>query len=376
MLPSGLIVGLKWLVLFVAALLIGGVLIAWSGLYNVAASRGHTAAFRWLLTMGMENSVRTRTRFESFSPPPQTARRNLVTLGAGHFEGVCAPCHGAPGSPASVVFANLLPEPPSLSQKVGNWNERQLAWIVKHGLKYTGMPAWTSQSRDDEIWSVVAFLRELPRLDAESYAALVHGNAKGPIVRDGSLDKPNLTTCTRCHGDAENPPTSALVPRLAGQSKDYLNRALAEFAAGKRRSGIMEPIASVLIQSERAELALYYARLRRPSEKQASNPERSHQKTRLDQGQRLARTGASDRTIPPCLSCHDAGGVADYPRLAGLSATYLRHQLRLWKSGLRAQTPQGEQMAIIAKRLTDDEMQSVAAFFSSRPISTGRNAGR
>ena len=46
-------------------------------------------------------------------------------------------------------------------------------WIIKHGVKMTGMPAWGITHDDELLWDVVAFLRKLPELTAEQYRALV-----------------------------------------------------------------------------------------------------------------------------------------------------------------------------------------------------------
>ena len=66
----------------------------------------------------------------------------------------------------------MLPPPPDLKDKVGLWRDGELFWIVKHGLKYAGMPGFPSLHRDDEIWAVVAFLRRLPSLDRRGLMVL------------------------------------------------------------------------------------------------------------------------------------------------------------------------------------------------------------
>ena len=55
----------------------------------------------------------------------------------------------------------MLPPPPELSKAAKEWKDEELFWIVKHGIKYTGMPSWVAAERDDEVWSVVAFLKRL-----------------------------------------------------------------------------------------------------------------------------------------------------------------------------------------------------------------------
>ena len=62
----------------------------------------------------------------------------------------------------------MLPQPPYLGTVVEKRSPQQLFYVIKHGIKFTGMPAWPAQSRDDEVWSVVAFLLELPKLDGSA----------------------------------------------------------------------------------------------------------------------------------------------------------------------------------------------------------------
>lgn len=154
----------------------GGFLFAWSGLYNVAASAGHWAITRWFLTFGMENSVETQSVGVKVPPLDDLA---MVQRGASHYFGGCTSCHGAPGSSRSLIALQMLPAPPYLPEKVEEWSPDELFWIVKHGLKYTGMPAWAAQERDDEVWSVVAFLARLPEMSPEEYRALAQGEQAG-----------------------------------------------------------------------------------------------------------------------------------------------------------------------------------------------------
>jgi len=86
----------------------------------------------------------------------------------------------------------LYPEPPDLTQpsKVGA-AARQF-WVIKHGIKATGMPAWSKGGIEDEsIWDMVAFLQKMPTLNAEQYAALVEsseGHSHGGIMGDSHSD--------------------------------------------------------------------------------------------------------------------------------------------------------------------------------------------
>ena len=67
----------------------------------------------------------------------------------------------------------LNPKPPDLTREAGKREPAQRFWIVKHGLKMTGMPAWGRTHDDANLWSIVAFLERLPLLDTAGYRALL-----------------------------------------------------------------------------------------------------------------------------------------------------------------------------------------------------------
>lgn len=329
----------------------GGVLLAAAGAYNVGASSGHWAATELLLRFGLWRSVAVRA---PAGPPADLGDADRVRLGAGHFDQGCAPCHGAPGRPPDPVTRTMLPVPPALHGSSLGWSDGELYWIVRHGIKYTGMPAWPDPRRGDEPWSVVALLRRLPDLDAAGYRDLAGGRSDGGPA----------AACAGCHGDAGRPPPSALVPRLHGQKEAVLARALAAYADGGRASGVMRLAAASLPPGRRAALAAHYASLA-PLPPFPPPPGAA---ARIAAGERLARAGDAARRIPPCLACHGGGGRPDYPILDGQSAPYLEQRLRLWQaaSGPAEETPWATVMAPIARRLGDADIAAVAAFFSTR----------
>ena len=59
-----------------------------------------------------------------------------------------------------------------LSCLVGGWTNAQLFWIVKNGIKMTGMAPYGESLKDDEIWNVIAFVRKLPELTQVQYKQL------------------------------------------------------------------------------------------------------------------------------------------------------------------------------------------------------------
>ena len=66
----------------------------------------------------------------------------------------------------------------------------------------------------------------------------------------------------------------------------------------------------------------------------------------------------------PCAVCHGALGISvqpDAPNLAGQPSVYLTAQLRAYRNGTR----HSEVMNLMAKPLTDDDIQHLATWFSS-----------
>jgi cytochrome c553 len=362
----------RWIIGFalagVAAVLAGLLLFAWSGAYNIAASRGHWAIIEWFLAFGMRNSVELRSNFIEAEVPPLD-NPDLYTLGAGHFHGGCAYCHGAPGSPINPVARHMLPPPPDLSRAAEQWQDRELFWIVKHGIKYTGMPAWVSQRRDDEVWAVVAFLKRLPRLDAAVYRELALGGLRvaPQSARDLATEDawPSaVNACGRCHGSEGRWPSSNLVPLLHGQPHEFLVTALNAYASGQRESGIMQPPAAELDADAIDRLARYYSGLSAPSASERGatvDPEHD------GQGRVLANEGAPDQRIPACNACHGNDALASYPRLAGQNAAYMAGRLRRWKGEFPPGSPTDSIMAPIARLLNDQQIDAVTSYFANLP---------
>jgi cytochrome c553 len=357
------------------ALLATGLLFAWSGAYNVAASRGHWPIVEWVLTFVMRNSVEKRSLA---IPEPPLDDPDLVRLGAAHFHGGCAPCHGAPGIPIGAISRHMLPPPPDLAVAAKQWKDRELFWIAKHGIKYTGMPSWVSQQRDDEVWAVVAFLKRLPALDEHAYRELAIGGLSvseqsGRDIATAETTAYAVSACARCHGADGRGPPSTLVPILHGQPVEFLAAALRAYADGNRESGIMQAVAVELEPGALRRVADYYSGLPRPSAR-AELP--AIDGAAIENGRLLATQGLPVAEIPPCVTCHGADALSIYPRLAGQHAAYMRGQLRLWKSGLIAKSHTAAIMAPIAQRLTDRQIDDVTAYFASRDASSAAGAQR
>lgn len=158
--------------LLIAALLLiaGTVAFIYSGVYNVGATSPHGAVSSWILETTMHASVE---RHAAQVDAPDLEDRALVLAGANDFEAMCAQCHGAPGQEPAALGKGLNPPAPDLSESAKHMTAAELFWVTKHGIRMTGMPAWGATHEDDALWPVVAFLRELPELEAAAYAELL-----------------------------------------------------------------------------------------------------------------------------------------------------------------------------------------------------------
>jgi cytochrome c553 len=168
--------------------------------------------------------------------------------------------------------------------------------------------------------------------------------------------------CASCHGPQGEGMAASNFPRIAGQPHAYLARQLTSYANGNRNNPVMSPIAKALTEQQIAAVSIYYASLEAPSKPAttATPPKR---------GQTLADLGDEKIGVQGCINCHGPGGIGQpplYPYLAGQYMGYLVTALGEWKSGARKTDP-SKQMNLIAQRLSDDDMKSVAAYYAAQP---------
>jgi cytochrome c553 len=352
----------RW-ILRVTALLsvlaVVGFLVVAAGLVPIAASSGHWPITERFLAFAMKRSVATHSLSIDAPPLDDSA---LVLRGATHYHTGCGSCHGSPEHSHPVIAQGMLPPPPYLADKIAERKPEQLFYVVKHGVKFTGMPAWPAQQRDDEVWALVAFLRKLPALDAAEYRRLVFGEDLALTAFDGSeTTRATLRdSCARCHG-ADGLGRDAAFPTLAGQSDVYLTNALDAYARGERKSGIMQPIAAGLGRETVRELAGYFAGL-------PPAPSTSGDPAAIARGETIAQRGIPSQRVASCVDCHGPNptrGNPAYPLHAGQHADYLVLQLELFKRGARGGSPYASLMRPIASLLTAEQMRDVAAYYAS-----------
>lgn len=145
----------------------GALAFIYSGVYDVSALEQHTRPVYWALTRAMRASVRT---YAAGVEPPPLDDRAMQEAGFRHYRRHCEQCHGAPGMAPDAAVLGMTPIPGYLVSAGREMPAREIYWIVKHGLKMTGMPAWKYRLSEDALWEVTAFVaRGLPRLSPAGY---------------------------------------------------------------------------------------------------------------------------------------------------------------------------------------------------------------
>ena len=132
----------------VGVAVLSGLMFIYSGVYNVSATEPHWALTHWIVGVVKLRSVKAHAA--GISAPPNFSDDSEVAKGIEHFAAHCVICHGAPGVSSGDFVHRLNPSPPDLTGASETYGPGELFWIVKNGIKASGMPAWRDHS-DNEL---------------------------------------------------------------------------------------------------------------------------------------------------------------------------------------------------------------------------------
>jgi mono/diheme cytochrome c family protein len=167
---------LRNIVLLVIVVAIGVAVYFLGGFFNVAASQDDPDIVNWALQHVREASI---ARHATVMPTASLDDSALVQAGAKAFsERGCVHCHGGPGTEWSKFSEGLNPGPPDLKD-VADDPPQDIFWAIKNGIKMTGMPSFGKiEVPDQEIWSIVAFVKKLKSVSEADYKAWTAPAAK------------------------------------------------------------------------------------------------------------------------------------------------------------------------------------------------------
>lgn len=187
-----------------ALLVVLGVLLAlgfvFSGVYNIGADDPHTPMVYKMLETMRDRSILARS---DDLEVPNLDDPALLRSGAGNYHAMCTGCHLMPGMADTEISRGLYPRPPNLTKRPPGAPARDF-WIIKHGIKATGMPAWGESMSDEYIWGMVAFVQKLPTLGADQYEAAVA--ASGGHQHGGGETRPHTSAADADHDDTGTAP--------------------------------------------------------------------------------------------------------------------------------------------------------------------------
>lgn len=202
------------------AMAVGAAMFVLWGVYNVSALQQHTEPVYSVLTTALDRSISQRAK-EVDVPSlddPAMAQQGLI-----YYRDQCVQCHGAPGVARHDVGKGMTPVPPNLAHTTSNRTPAEIFWTIKHGIKMTGMPSWQFIFNDEEIWEIVAFMRQMAKLSPIEYQAITamvdskteeaqteetEASSGSPVAASEVLDLPNAErgrlamygyACIACH---------------------------------------------------------------------------------------------------------------------------------------------------------------------------------
>jgi cytochrome c553 len=231
--------------------------------------------------------------------------------------------------------------------------------MQKHS-RHQGDKATTSSARRaSQACAMVSVALALTFL-AIAFSGVVRADGRGAHYAHGLGGK--LGYCTDCHGPSGRGYRGFFVmPRLAGQTPEYLENQLRAFVEGTRQShnGMIMSRVHGISPSMRSALADRFADLN-------PGPYGRAPGGLAERGKQIYEEGIPDANVPACSVCHgpEAQGKGPIPRLAGQLYPYTIKALTNWGRE-RGEAANSRVMQPIAHSLTRSEMEAVAAYFSS-----------
>ncbi len=164
------------------ALFVAGLIIMFSGIYNVSALNSEPGITKWVLETTSDNSVE---HYSKDITVPNLDDPSMIKMGLSHYKEMCEKCHGGPGIEKTELAKGLNPPAPSFA-KGTDLDPKEIFWITKNGIKMTGMPAWGKTHSKYKIWAITAAVIKLNDIPINVYNSI-------PIEEDATADSTEKT---------------------------------------------------------------------------------------------------------------------------------------------------------------------------------------
>jgi thiosulfate dehydrogenase len=152
-------------VIFTLAVLAGaGYFAVKMGIVPATADGKPAALESWVANTALHAAIERDAK--GLSNPIQLSEENLIT-GVHLYAENCAICHGAAdGKPSKLAQGFYIEAPQFAKDGVEDDPEAASFWTVKHGIRLTAMPSFTLTMKDEEIWKIAMFLKQMDKLPA------------------------------------------------------------------------------------------------------------------------------------------------------------------------------------------------------------------
>ncbi len=162
-------------------LLIGGAFLFVDVMRHGVSTRREPRAAEAFVARRLRNLALPRAARELANPEPATSE--VIRDGMAHFADHCASCHGNDGKGQTEIGRGLYPKAPDMTgPDTRRLSDGEIFYIVKNGVRFTGMPAWGdgSPEADRSSWRLVRFIRRLPELTPEELDEMKEMNPVNP----------------------------------------------------------------------------------------------------------------------------------------------------------------------------------------------------
>ncbi len=165
------------IILTLVALVVGAICITRLGLVNFQADNPPSSLERWFAGGAGDASIE-RNAPNIKNPVPAT--EDNIVAGAQLYMSHCAGCHGTPSNPNSPLAHSFNPPVPRFFVHAPDMPDNQNFYVAKHGIRMTGMPAWDTTLSDQQIWQIVTFLSNIPKLPPPAKKVLEPNSSAAP----------------------------------------------------------------------------------------------------------------------------------------------------------------------------------------------------
>jgi mono/diheme cytochrome c family protein len=196
-----------FLLLLGLAIVIGGIGL-WYFLSSGVSAKERPGRIEEFVARRARNMAIAR-RAKSLTNPVEYSGE-IIADGRAHFADHCAICHANDGSGDTPIGRGMWPKPPDMRlDRTQNLSDGELFWIIENGIRFTGMPAWSTGTSEGKSasWHLVHFIRRLPRLTPEELEEMESLNPKPPAeIRQQIAEEEFLK------GGGDQPPPKPVAP--------------------------------------------------------------------------------------------------------------------------------------------------------------------